>query len=95
MESYPSGLNPTSVIARESVRWYVSRQDREIIAALKNSTDGLTREQLVDLTGIIIQSVCARVNELLRQNIFNKSLCRDHRRNRSDEERGAEGGRIF
>lgn len=73
--NYPSGLNPTSVAAHESIRWFISRQDREIIAALKVAENGLTREELVDRTGIKIQSVCARCNELLHQKILqNRSL---------------------
>lgn len=52
---------PQSIAAANTVRGYVSRQHRETIAAIKGAPDGLTREQLTDLTGVIVQSCCARV----------------------------------
>jgi hypothetical protein len=72
MSHYPTGLNPTSIAAADSVvRWYISKQDRLIIASVKwAEPHGLIREEISDRTEISIQSTCARCNELLHQGIL-------------------------
>jgi hypothetical protein len=42
-------------------------QRRRVLATVASSADGLTRQQISDLSGLGIPSVCARVNELLAQ----------------------------
>jgi hypothetical protein len=72
MSFYPTGLNSTSIAAADHVvRWYISKQDRLIIASVKTAEPhGLIREEISDRTEISIQSTCARCNELLRQGIL-------------------------
>jgi hypothetical protein len=38
-----------------------------VLATVANSADGLTRQEISDLSGLGIPSICARVNELLAQ----------------------------
>jgi hypothetical protein len=43
------------------------RQRGRVLATVANSADGLTRQEISDLSGLGLPSVCARVNELLAQ----------------------------
>ena len=56
----------TSRQAALSIKKDVSRLQRLILAALAASPDGLTRYELVFTTDLSLQSVCGRVNELIR-----------------------------
>ena len=45
----------------------LSRQRGRVLANVANSADGLTRQEISDLSGLGLPSVCVRVNELLAQ----------------------------
>ena len=55
----------TSALAAELIKPSVSRLQALTLAVLANSVNGLTRYEIADMTNMQLQSVCARVNELL------------------------------
>ena len=55
----------TSAMAAESIQPHVSRLQRLTLAVLASSENGLTRYEIAEATNMQIQTVCARVNELL------------------------------
>ena len=56
----------TSREAALSVKKDVSRLHRLVLSALAASPDGLTRHELAFITDLSLQSICGRVNELIR-----------------------------
>lgn len=68
------GLRDTSVAAyHEVTRTRRDRTQREIVLdAIARHPKGLTRSQIADLTGISLQAVCGRVNELIKARCANE-----------------------
>lgn len=80
-----AGPAATSQAAAESMRGEPSARQRQQVLdeLLRCGQHGATREELGDLTGLKIQSVCGRVNELLRSGAVCERGTRPTRSNRS------------
>ena len=55
----------TSAIAAEYIKPSVNRLQALTLGLLSNATNGLTRYEIADMSQMSLQTVCARVNELL------------------------------
>lgn len=55
----------TSAIAAEYIKPSVNRLQALTLGLLSNATNGLTRYEIADMSTMSLQTVCARVNELI------------------------------
>ena len=62
--SAPHNKTRNSIAAAKSVEHVMSDQERIVFAAINGAPDGLTREQVCNVTGITNQAACARLNSL-------------------------------
>jgi hypothetical protein len=62
----PYNGTATSKAAARSIEPVMGMQQRQVLAAIKSATFGLTREEVADLTGLSDSAVRPRVVELMR-----------------------------
>ena len=55
----------TSALAAEYIKPSVNRLQAFTLGLLSNATNGLTRYEIADMSQMTLQTVCARVNELM------------------------------
>ncbi len=62
-----TAVNDTSLDAYHSlpVAGYLQPKERQVMAAFKGRADTFTRQQLVDVVGMPLHCVCARIHSLL------------------------------
>jgi hypothetical protein len=60
-------MNPESKSAYEELQSYFPKQRAKVMATVVNFVGGLTRQEIADLSGLSINSVCGRVNELINE----------------------------
>ena len=56
--------NAVQEAAARAIAPHTAKQHRQVLLALRSAPAGLTAEELVEATGIIRTSICARVREL-------------------------------
>ena len=57
----------TSALAAEYIKPSVNRLQALTLGLLSNATSGLTRYEIADMSTMSLQTVCARVNELINK----------------------------
>ena len=59
--------------ARKQIEFVANRQCAEVIECFRTNGE-LTREEVSQISGLKLQSVCARVNELVGANVLTRKL---------------------
>ncbi len=64
-----SNIRQTSLLAYECITFDGTKKNQKsiILDILRNNPDGLTREEIRDISGIMYSSVCGRVNALIKE----------------------------
>ena len=62
-----TNYTPTSNAAAERIAPHINEQHRRILAAVRSAPDGLTRDEIEDVTGLAGNSVRPRVAELIHR----------------------------
>ena len=66
-ESAPHNGTITSISAASEIEPHLNRLEQIVLDAIKESDDGLTRDEITKVTNLRTATVCARCNALLKK----------------------------
>ena len=66
-ESAPHNRTQTSIEAAVEIQPHLNRLEQIVLDSIKESIDGLTRDEIAKITDLRTATVCARCNALLKK----------------------------